>query len=138
MNGLAVPLAVLACCFAGAMGGYTLARPGDALAGLGLATAGETRSGLGAVRAAGGLLLLMHGAAAAMLGYSPGAGATMALVLAFGWIGAVIGRLASALRDGPPSASSLQTLAFEVLMAVTLALPYWTDSRGLPGPTILV
>ncbi len=138
MNGLAIPLAVLACCFAGAMGGYALARPSDTLAGLGLALSGEGRGGLGVVRAAGGLLLLAHGAAAALLGYEPSVGAAMALALALAWTGAVAGRLVASLLDGAPSAAGLQTIAFEALMAVTLSLPYWAAGRALPGPTISV
>lgn len=137
MTGLAIPLAVLACCMAGALGGFTLARPAEALERLGLRL-GEGRGALGDIRAFGGLLLLSHGGTAALLGYSPTVGSDMALALSLAWCGAVGGRIASSLKDGAHDGRAIQTLVFEVLMAVTLALPFFMARNILPGPTITV
>lgn len=138
MNVLALPLAVLACCLGGALGGFTLARPAEALERIGLSLADGARAGLSDVRSFGGLLLLAHGGTAALLGYSPTIGADMALALSLAWGGAAAGRLYSSMRDHAGDSRTVQTLAFEVMMAVTLALPFWTARNILPGPTITV
>ena len=138
MNGLAIPLAVLACCLAGALGGFTLVRPAEALERLGLGLIGAGRAGLSDVRSFGGMILLAHGGAAALLGYSPTVGADMALALSLAWGGAVAGRIVSTLKDGPGDGRTVQTLVFEVLMSITLALPFFMARNALPGPTIPV
>ena len=138
MNELAIPLAVIACSLAGAMGGYALARPREALEEFGLTFADDGRPATSLMRAAGGLLLLAHGGTAAMLGYQPWTGAAMSLALALAWSGAVAGRVAGMIRGGPSDAHSLQSLGFEILMAVTLALPYWAGGSLARGPSIIV
>lgn len=138
MYGLALSLAVIACCLAGSMGGYILARSEDAVERAGLALPEQPGDGLGATRALGGMLLLAHGGTAALLGYNPAVGAGMALALALAWGGAALGRVFSSVRAGPGDGRSLQALAFEVMMAVTLALPQWSTRNGFEGPSISV
>jgi hypothetical protein len=136
LYGLALSLAVIACCLAGAMGGYILARTEDAVERAGLALPPQPGDGLGAARALGGMLLLAHGGTAALLGYNPAVGAGMALALA--WGGAALGRVLSSLRAGQGDGRSLQALAFEVMMAITLALPQWSSRNGFEGPSVSV
>lgn len=138
MLSLAIPLAVLACCLGGALGGYVMARPGDALHIVGLTAADGRSDGAGEARALGGMLLAAHAAAAGMLGYSPGMGAPMALVLAMAWGGSLAGRLYTSLREGPGEGRGLQALPFEAMMAVTLALPFWFSRNGFAGPTYAI
>lgn len=125
-------LAVLACCIAGAMGGYVLARPEDALARRGLAVAAGARGGPATARGFGAMLLVAHAGAAGLLGYYPSVGAAMALALSLLWAGAALGRVASSVLDGPGDGQGVQILLLEVLMALTLALPMWT-SRQIGG-----
>lgn len=139
MYGLALPLAVIACCLAGAMGGYLLVRPEPAMAGAGLIAAPGRRDGPGEARALGGMLLASHAGTAGMLGYSPSVGAYMALALSLAWGGALIGRLVNNLREGPGEGRALQALAFEAMMALTLALPFWISRNGVVvGATVTV
>ncbi len=135
MFSLAVPLAVLACCLGGALGGYVIARPAEALDHVGLAPAGGRSDGVGEARALGAMLLAAHAGTAGMLGYSPSIGANMALVLALAWGGSLAGRLLNSLRDGPGEGRGLRALPFEAMMAVTLALPFWVARNGFGGPT---
>jgi hypothetical protein len=138
LYGLALPLAVIACCLAGALGGFILARPEEALDKVGLALPEATGDGMSITRAVGGMLLLAHAGTAGLLGYNPGLGAGMALALALVWGGAVLGRVFNSLKVGPGDGRSLQALAFEVMMAITLALPFWSSRNGFEGPTYLV
>ena len=130
--GLSLILAIIACVIGGVLGGLTLARPGsvlgltrldgdpDAPPATGLATEG---------RALGGLLILSHAATALFLGYQSSVGAAMAFALAMAWLGAALGRAASVLIDKPRSKLNLTNLAFEVLIAVTLCLPFFNPGR---------
>lgn len=130
--GLSLILAIIACVIGGVLGGLTLARPGsvlgltslegdpDAPPATGLATEG---------RALGGLLILSHAATALFLGYQSSVGAAMAFALAMAWLGASLGRAASVLIDKPKSRLNLTSLAFEVLIAVTLCLPFFNPGR---------
>lgn len=139
MYGLALPLAVIACCLAGAMGGYLMVRPEPAMAGAGLVAMAGRRDGPGEARALGGMLLVSHAGSAGMLGYSPAVGAYMALALALAWGGALVGRLVNNLREGPGEGRALQALAFEAMMALTLALPWWVSRHGvIAGPAVTV
>ena len=74
-------LAVFACCLAGALGGFALARPHEALALRGLSTIDAAPGGLAAARGFGAMMLLGHAGTAGLLGYYPGVGAAMALAL---------------------------------------------------------
>lgn len=131
-------LAVLACCLAGALGGYALARPLEALTRLGLAAAAETDGALATTRAAGGMLFVAHAGTAGLLGYSPSVGASLALALSLLWAGAAIGRATSTALDGPGDGRGAQAMIFEALMGVTLALPFWTSHALLPGRAVLI
>jgi hypothetical protein len=63
----------------------------------------------------------------------------MALALALAWGGALVGRLINNLREGPGEGRALQALAFEAMMALTLALPWWVSRNGvIAGPTVTV
>ena len=139
--GLSLILAIIACVIGGVLGGLTLARPGsvlgltalpgeggddtDAPPATGLATEG---------RALGGLLILSHAATALFLGYQSSVGAAMAFALAMAWLGAALGRAASAWIDKGPTDKrwgrlNLTSLLFEVLIAVTLCLPFFNAGR---------
>ena len=150
--GLSLILAIIACVIGGVLGGLTLARPGSAS---GLAIQGDDAAeGEGALptavpltdgkteprfelksdgrtegRALGGLLILSHAATALFLGYQSNVGAAMAFALAMAWLGAALGRAASVLVDKPKSRLNLTSLAFEVLIAVTLSLPFFNAGR---------
>ena len=53
--------------------------------------------------------------------------------------GALVGRLVNNLREGPGEGRALQALAFEAMMALTLALPWWVSRHGvIAGPTVTV
>ncbi len=130
-------VAVLACCLAGAMGGYILARPQEALERRGLAGGGAT--GLAAARGFGAMLLMAHAGTAGLLGYYPSVGAAMALALALLWAGAALGRLASHILDRHGDAASVQTLMVEAMMGLCLSLPYWASRQiTFSGPTVTV
>ncbi len=131
-------LAVLACCLAGGMGGYVLARPEDALRRAGLAPAVDAGGGLAGARGFGGLLVVAHAGAAGMLGYYPSVGATMAFGLALAWAGAAIGRAASTAIDRRVDGASVQALVFEVLMGASLSLPFLASRQISGGPAVLV
>jgi hypothetical protein len=139
--GLALLLAIIACVIGGVLGGLTLARPGSVLGLTALdgervtegdegASAGRKTEG----RALGGLLILSHATAALFLGYQSHVGAAMAFALAMAWMGAALGRAVSALVDRAPldkarSGFNLSSLAFEVMIAVTLSLPFFNAGR---------
>lgn len=131
-------LAVLACCLAGGLGGYVLARPQEALARRGLAAVEGTPGALGAARAYGAMLLMSHAGAAGLLGYYPSVGASMALALALLWAGSAIGRLASNGLDGQTDPAGIQNLLLDVLMGLTLSLPFWASRQLAGGPVFNV
>ena len=131
-------LAVIACCLAGGLGGYVLARPQEALARRGLSTLETTPGGLAAARAFGAMLLLSHAGAAGLLGYYPTVGASMALALSLLWGGSAIGRLVSNGLDGQADPVGVQTLLFDVLMGLTLSLPFWASRQLSAGPVFNV
>jgi hypothetical protein len=142
-------LAVIACCFGGGLGGYTLARPEDAMAMVGLRADGTGPLGVIEARAFGGLLLVAHGGVAAALGYSPSFGAVMAFSLSLVWLGAAVGRAiamllhrrTAGLKAKPDDAvaaprragfglggrvsAARGLLSLDLLMAASLALPLW-------------
>lgn len=129
-------VAVLACCLAGAMGGYILARPQEALEKRGLAGGA---GGLAAARGFGAMLLMSHAGTAGLLGYYPTVGAAMSLALALLWAGAAIGRLASHILDRQSDSASVQTLIVEAMMGLCLSLPFWaTRQISFAGPTVTV
>jgi hypothetical protein len=129
--GLALILAIIACVIGGVLGGLTLARPGSVL-GL-TALDGRPAEGSPASptegRALGGLLILSHATAALFLGYQSNIGAAMAFALAMAWTGAALGRGVSALLDKARDRFNLGSLAFELLIAVTLSLPFFNPGR---------
>lgn len=132
--GLSLVLAVIACVIGGALGGLTLARPASMLTGPGSGGRGgeAAEPGPNALtqgRAFGGLLILSHATAALFLGYQSSVGAAMAFALAMAWLGAALGRSASALIDRARGRLSLGSLAFEVLIAITLSLPFFNAGR---------
>lgn len=132
-------VAVLACCLAGAMGGYIVARPAEALTRRGLAQGEGGTAGLAAARSFGAMLVLGHAGTAGLMGYYPTVGAAMALALGLLWAGAAIGRLASHILDGGGDAASVQALLVEALMALCLSLPYWASRQiTFTGPTVTV
>jgi hypothetical protein len=136
---LALILAVIACCIGGALGGFAIARPEDALAMVGLRSDPDKPHTLSEVRATyGGLFLLSHAGTAAALGYSPGVGATMALALALAWLGAAVGRGYSMLREDLGTAHNVRAVIFECLMGLTLTLPFWSliDAARESGVTV--
>ena len=137
--GLSLVLAVIACVIGGVLGGLTLARPGSVLSLTALETDTEeptadvTPTGaLAEGRALGGLLILSHATAALFLGYQSSVGAAMAFALAMAWLGAAGGRTVSALIDKTPADKvrfNLGSLVFELLIAATLALPFFNAGR---------
>ena len=138
--GLALVLAMIACVIGGVLGGLTLVRPGAVLgltaldedAGDGDETppaAGARIAGRTEGRALGGLLILSHAAAALFLGYQSHVGAAMAFALAMAWAGAALGRAVSALVDRARGRFNLGSLVFEVMIAVTLSLPFFNAGR---------
>lgn len=125
--GLAVFLAVVACVIGGALGGFALARPQDALTMVGLKRDEEKAHSLAEARATyGGLFLLSHAGAASALGYAPTIGSVMAMTLALCWAGAALGRGYSMVRDGTATGFNMRATVFELLMAGALALPFWS------------
>jgi hypothetical protein len=125
--GLSLVLAIIACVIGGVLGGLILARPGSMLAGLTGETTGPSLAALTQGRAFGGLLILSHATTALFLGYQSSVGAAMAFALAMAWLGAALGRSASAMID--KARLNLGGLAFEVLIAVTLSLPFFNAGR---------
>ncbi len=120
---LSLFLAVVACVWGGVLGGLILAgRPPRNLAAM-VEAAGPP------ARALGGTLIAAHGAVAALLGYDPRIGACMALTLTFAWLGAAGGRILIGKRLKLPL--DRQSLVFEVLMAIVLAMPLWTITHEL-------
>ena len=122
---LSLLMAVVACVIGGAFGGMALARP--------LAEGGvQDAAGPGApvqARAFGGLLVLAHGGAALYLGYQPSVGAAMAFALALAWFGSALGRVVAIRRDGVPARAETGNLVFEVLIGLTLSLPFFNAGR---------
>ena len=127
--GLSLVLAVIACVIGGVLGGMALARPASMLAGVGGEAAEPGLDALTQGRAFGGLLILSHATAALFLGYQSSVGAAMAFALAMAWLGAALGRAASLLIDKARGRLNLGSLAFEVLIAVTLSLPFFNAGR---------
>ena len=136
---LSLLLAVVACVIGGALGGIALARPGHVVGLAGLAE-GETAPTplLAEGRAFGGLLVLSHAGAALYLGYLPSVGAAMAFVLALAWFGAALGRTVSLLVDRAGGKFNLSNLAFEVLIGITLSLPFFNAGRLIVRGGMLV
>ena len=136
--GLSLLLAIIACVIGGVLGGLTLARPGSVLGLTALdeddgagdeAPAGARVADKTEGRALGSLLILSHAAAALFLGYQSHVGAAMAFALAMAWLGAALGRAVSALVDRARDRLNLGSLAFEILIAVTLSLPFFNAGR---------
>ena len=127
-------LAVLACCLAGGLGGYALVRPREALAKRGLAALEGTSGALGAARGFGAMLLVAHAGTAGLLGYYPSVGATMAMALSLLWAGSALGRLISGALDGHNDPAGVQSLLLDLLMGLTLALPFWASRQLADGP----
>jgi hypothetical protein len=127
---LSILLAVIACVIAGTIGGLTLARPQPMLgvAGLGEDSAASVNIATQG-RAFGGMLVLAHGATALFLGYQPSVGAAMAFALAMAWLGASAGRAISLLTDPTRTPFNVGGLVFELLLGLTLALPFWNQGR---------
>ena len=141
--GLSLILAIIACVIGGVLGGLTLARPGAVL---GLTALDKDRDNDGdgepppasapltEGRALGGLLILSHASAALFLGYQSHVGASMAFALAMAWMGAALGRAVSALVDKASVSRArgrfnLGSLVFEIMIAVTLSLPFFNAGR---------
>ena len=141
--GLSLILAIIACVIGGVLGGLTLVRPGSVLGLTALEGAGPENDegpesdegdqpstrGKTEGRALGGLLILSHATAALFLGYQSHVGAAMAFALAMAWTGAALGRAVSALVDRTRDRFNLSSLAFEVMIAVTLSLPFFNAGR---------
>ena len=127
-------LAVLACCLAGGLGGFALARPHEALALRGLSTLETAPGGLAAARGFGAMMLMAHAGTAGLLGYYPSVGATMALALSLLWGGSAVGRLVSSVLDRQPDPHGVQLVVLEVLMGLTLSLPFWESRQLTAGP----
>jgi len=122
---LSLLMAVVACVIGGAFGGMALARP--------LVEGGaQDAAGPGSpvqARAFGGLLVLAHGGAALYLGYQPSVGAAMAFALALAWFGSALGRVVAIRRDGVPARAETGNLVFEILIGLTLSLPFFNAGR---------
>lgn len=127
-------LAVFACCLAGGLGGYTLARPHEALAARGLSALEAAPGGLASARAFGAMMLMAHAGTAGLLGYYPGVGAAMAMAMALLWAGSAVGRLVSGALDGQGDPRSVQLVMLEVMMGLTLSLPFWASRQISGGP----
>lgn len=131
-------LAVFACCLAGGLGGYALARPHEALAARGLSALEGAPGGLAAARSFGAMMLMAHAGTAGLLGYYPSVGASMALALALLWGGSAAGRLVSGALDGHGDPKAVQLVMLESLMGLTLSLPFWASRRLAAGPVFNV
>jgi hypothetical protein len=124
---LSLLMAVTACVIGGVFGGLALARPG--------ATPGPAEGEAPPIlrltqgRAFGGLLIMAHAGTALYLGYQPSVGAAMAFGLALAWFGSAIGRLASIRLDGVSLRAEAGNLAFEILIGLTLSLPFFNAGR---------
>ena len=135
--GLSLILAIIACVIGGVLGGLTLVRPGSVLGLTALngapretdEAASPPAASLTEGRALGGLLILSHAATAMFLGYQSNVGAAMAFALAMAWMGAAVGRSVSALTDKARDRFNLSSLAFEVMIAITLSLPFFNPGR---------
>ena len=135
---LALVLAVIACTIGGALGGFAIARPEDAIEMVGLKLDPQKTHSIAEVRATyGGLFLLSHAATAAALGYAPSIGAAMALTLAFAWLGAAVARGYSMVKEDAPTRFNIGALIFEMLMGLALTLPFWSLSGG-GGASVVV
>jgi len=127
-------LAVFACCLAGGLGGFALARPHEALQLRGLTALEAAPGGLAMARGFGAMMLLAHAGTASLLGYYPSLGATMALALSLLWAGSAIGRVASSVIDKQADPRGVQLVVLEVLMGLTLSLPFWESRQLTDGP----
>lgn len=127
-------LAVLACCLAGGLGGFALARPHEALQLRGLVALEASVDGLATTRGFGAMMLMAHAGTAGLLGYYPSLGAMMALALSLLWAGSAIGRVASSVLDGKADPRGVQLVIVEVLMGLTLSLPFWESRQLTDGP----
>ena len=133
--GLSLLLAIIACVIGGVLGGMTLVRPGSVLGLAGLwgeaREEGQERRATAVTegRAFGGLLILSHAFTALFLGYQSSVGAAMAFALAMAWLGAALGRAVSALVDRSRGRLNIASLAFEVMIAITLSLPFFNAGR---------
>lgn len=130
--GLSLILAMIACVIGGVQGGLNLARPRAVLGLTSLEPDDETPPAAKVVtegRALGGLLILSHAVTALFLGYQSSVGAAMAFALAMAWLGAAFGRGFSALLDKARDSFNLGSLGFEVLIALTLSLPFFNAGR---------
>ncbi|MBO9706572.1 MAG: DUF4345 family protein [Caulobacter sp.] len=119
--GLSLVLAVIACVIGGVQGGLMLVRPSGA--------PGQAASAPTEARAVGGLLFLSHATAALFLGYQPSVGAGMAMALSMAWFGMAMGRGVSGLLDRAEHPFNAGRFGFELLIAVTLALPFFNPGR---------
>ena len=127
---LSILLAVVACVIAGIIGGLTLARPQPMLGVAGLGEDAEAATNIATQgRAFGGMLVLAHGATALFLGYQPSVGAAMGFGLAMAWMGAAAGRAVALLTDRSRTPFNVGGLVFELLIGLTLALPFWNQGR---------
>ncbi|WP_165191390.1 DUF4345 family protein [Caulobacter soli] len=124
---------MIACVIGGVQGGLTLARPGSVLGLTALEDEDDENAAPSSPRtegrALGGLLILSHATAALFLGYQSNVGAAMAFALAMAWLGAALGRAISALVDGARDRFNLGSLAFEIMIAATLSLPFFNAGR---------
>ena len=122
---LSLLMAVVACVIGGAFGGMALARPLPVVGAQDPAGPGNPVQ----TRAFGGLLVLAHGGAALYLGYQPSVGAAMAFALALAWLGSALGRMVAIRRDGVPARAEIGNLVFEILIGLTLSLPFFNAGR---------
>jgi hypothetical protein len=131
-------LAILACCIGGAMGGYVLAHPDDAMGMVGLQKLGPSSLGVGQARAFGATLLASHAGAAAALGYSPRIGAAMAMALSLMWLGAACGRGVAMSLEPPVTRPGRSLLLLDILMGLSLSLPLLLATRYVGGGGVVV
>lgn len=124
---LSLLMAIIACVIGGAFGGRTLARPGPAPGGSDAEAMPASR--LTQARAFGGLLILAHAGTALYLGYQASVGAAMAFALALAWFGSAFGRLVSIRLDRLSLRAEAGNLAFELLIGLTLSLPFFNAGR---------
>ena len=124
---LSLLMAIVACVIGGIFGGMALARPGPTP---GLAEAETATTSIATQgRAFGGLLILAHAGTALYLGYQPSVGAAMAFGLGLAWFGSALGRVASIRLDRIPARAEAGNLAFEILIGLTLCLPFFNAGR---------
>ena len=54
------------------------------------------------------------------------------------WAGSAVGRLVSGILDGHTDPAGVQLLLLEVMMGLTLSLPFWASRQITAGPTLSV